>query len=110
MRATTIATAVSVVIAETGRAALWTVIPMTIPSAAKTRQEIAGMLLKLSAMTACAAPRPTAAIAKIHAVAERALRATLSRILHVVTAQSNPKDGTTSGGHGRGTCIRASER
>jgi len=53
---------------------------------AMTRHEMAGTLLNPSAMTACAAPRPTAAIAKTQAVAERALRATSSRFLHVVTA------------------------
>ena len=105
MRAAKIAAAVRPARAATDVGALWAMSPMTIPKTATTRQAIAGTLLKLSAITACVAPRPMAATATNHADAERALRATLSRNLHVVTAQSNPKDGTTGWVRGRGACI-----
>ena len=105
MRAARIAAAVRPVRAAIDIGALWAMSPMTIPKTAITVQAIAGTLLKLSATTAWVAPRPMAATATIHADAERALRATLSRNLHVVTAQSNPKDGTTGWVRGRGACI-----
>ena len=105
MRAARIAAAVRPVRAAIDIGALWAMSPMTIPKIAITVQAIAGALLKLSATTAWVAPRPMAATATIHADAERALRATLSRNLHVVTAQSNPKDGTTGWVRGRGACI-----
>jgi uncharacterized ferritin-like protein (DUF455 family) len=78
--------AVKTVTTATGSGVLFDATPMTKPSSEMARQASAGTLLKPSAVKACAAPSPMAAIAKIHAVAERTLRATLSRILHVVTA------------------------
>ena len=86
MRAAKRVPALSTVIAVTGSGAWWAAVPMTKPNTAMTMQEMAGTLLKPSAMTACVAPRPIAAIEKTQADAERALRATSSRFLHVVTA------------------------